>query len=295
MPTGVPRLPISNTSMKPFSRFALLGSFGLLFASCGKPDDTGSADAKTPPAGYTTPGSSWAEPDFTAWMSRAELQYLQEKNPADQYFAHVEGRTHQGRIEYRAVVRPFSADQFDQWAVFWGINEAELFDWELRLLRTGFSRKDMQSFQDSTGKALYQIVWLKPKEQPGEQDNNTVAENVAAPQSVQPETESIYTPFQETIPAPAPVEPAVAKSEPPAHTGHVEEAPKPKPAPEPEPSPKSPRGGGKTITYVVQPGDTLGKIAKRKGTSVSDLKENNRLKSDILRIGQKLTISVRGE
>jgi LysM repeat protein len=273
--------------MKPLSRFALIGSFGLLFASCGKSGDAGNgADSKTPPAGYVTPGSTWAESDFTAWMSRAELQYLQEKNPADRYFAHVEGRTHGGRIEYRAAVRPFSADQFDQWAVFWGINEAELFDWELRLLRTGFSRKDMQSFQDSTGKALYQIVWLKPKEQPGEADNSSVADNVAAPQSVQPETESVYAPFQENA---VPAEPALVKAEP-ARIEHVEEAPKPKPV-ESEPSAKR----GKTITYVVQPGDTLGKIAKRKGTSVGDLKETNHLKSDTLRIGQKLLVSVKND
>ncbi len=43
-------------------------------------------------------------------------------------------------------------------------------------------------------------------------------------------------------------------------------------------------------TYVVRKGDTLSRIAKRYGTSVQELKKSNRLKSDLIRIGQKLTV-----
>lgn len=42
-----------------------------------------------------------------------------------------------------------------------GIGEDELFDWELRLLKAGFIRKEMQAFADASGKPHFQIVWLK--------------------------------------------------------------------------------------------------------------------------------------
>lgn len=44
-------------------------------------------------------------------------------------------------------------------------------------------------------------------------------------------------------------------------------------------------------TYVVSRGDTLSGIAKKHGTSVAALKSANGLKSDTIRIGQKLTVS----
>lgn len=278
--------------MKPLTRIALLGTACFL-VSCDRKEP---AEVSASPAvNYTTPGASWLETDFTAWMSRAELQYLQENNPPDKYFAHVEGRNHDGRLEYRAVLRPFSADEYDQWAVFWGINESELFDWELRLLRTGFTRKDMQAFQDSTGKALYQIVWLKPKGQSEEQDL-TVSNSgdVIAPQSVQPEIESASIPFQETpvIAEPQPPEELVeVVPPPPAEQVAVPEpiAPPPPAAAKDPVAPKKP----KTITYVVQPGDTLSKIARRRGVTVAELKSSNKLKSDVLRIGQKLTVTTK--
>jgi peptidoglycan endopeptidase LytE len=42
--------------------------------------------------------------------------------------------------------------------------------------------------------------------------------------------------------------------------------------------------------YVVQSGDSLSRIAARHGTTVAALKEANNLKSDVIRIGQKLKI-----
>ena len=51
----------------------------------------------------------------------------------------------------------------------------------------------------------------------------------------------------------------------------------------------SPTGGDGT--YTVQKGDTLGKIAKKFGTTVAKLREQNRLKSDIIYVGQKLYLS----
>ena len=42
--------------------------------------------------------------------------------------------------------------------------------------------------------------------------------------------------------------------------------------------------------YVVKKGDTLSQIAKRYGTTVKKLKNSNNLKSDMIRIGQILTV-----
>jgi LysM repeat protein len=43
-------------------------------------------------------------------------------------------------------------------------------------------------------------------------------------------------------------------------------------------------------THTVQSGDTLGKLAAKYGTSVAALKQVNNLKSDVIRIGQKLKL-----
>lgn len=49
---------------------------------------------------------------------------------------------------------------------------------------------------------------------------------------------------------------------------------------------------GWVYTYVVQPGDTLFSISLRAGVSVGQLKEANCLKSDNIRVGQKLAVPV---
>lgn len=49
-------------------------------------------------------------------------------------------------------------------------------------------------------------------------------------------------------------------------------------------------GSGDSIIYKVKSGDMLGKIARRYGVSVAQIKKWNHLKSDTIRIGQKLTI-----
>ena len=46
---------------------------------------------------------------------------------------------------------------------------------------------------------------------------------------------------------------------------------------------------GKT-TYTVKKGDTLSKIARKYGTSVRSIQQTNGLKSDLIRIGQRLVI-----
>jgi len=63
----------------------------------------------------------------------------------------------------------------------------------------------------------------------------------------------------------------------------------PPPAPKP-PQPKKPTYSGPCYEYTVQSGDTLSLIAKAFGSSVPKIKEMNGLKSDALRVGQKLNI-----
>jgi LysM repeat protein len=43
-------------------------------------------------------------------------------------------------------------------------------------------------------------------------------------------------------------------------------------------------------SYIVRKGDTLGRIAERNHTSVATLKRVNKLRSDVLQIGQKLRV-----
>ncbi|HRZ40291.1 MAG TPA: L,D-transpeptidase family protein [Candidatus Omnitrophota bacterium] len=47
---------------------------------------------------------------------------------------------------------------------------------------------------------------------------------------------------------------------------------------------------GKTLVHEVVVGDTLGKIAKKYGTTIELIKKSNGLKSDIIRVGQRLRI-----
>ncbi len=64
-----------------------------------------------------------------------------------------------------------------------------------------------------------------------------------------------------------------------------------KPAAKPKTAAKKPAavvaGAGE---YLVQSGDSLSKIAARNGTTVKAIKETNNLQSDLIRIGQKLTL-----
>ncbi|RHW37239.1 peptidoglycan endopeptidase [Neobacillus notoginsengisoli] len=64
-----------------------------------------------------------------------------------------------------------------------------------------------------------------------------------------------------------------------------------KPNPVPQAPPASASASAPGAVYTVVKGDTLGKIAIAKKTTVADLKKWNNLKSDLILIGQKLTVS----
>ncbi len=253
--------------------------------SCEQPSTVSSA-AKAPEdkQGYSFSAPSWKESEYTAWMTRAELQYRQEMAEEGKYFAYVEGRNNRGVSEFRAVEKDFPEDEFTQWAVFWGIDDKELFDWELRLLKGGFERESMQVFFDSLGNPVHQIVWLRPvgaiDNVPEELLEEEAAEVAVAPPLVaEPDDELVeIVPEQ---PRPQVQTPTVLPEDgpPPAVERREEVAPS-----EPAPAPKAIR------IYTVVPGDTLSRIARKHKTTVDTLKKDNGLKSDILRIGQKLEL-----
>lgn len=64
--------------------------------------------------------------------------------------------------------------------------------------------------------------------------------------------------------------------------------PKEQPAPPPPPTPAV--AAGPTCTYEVQNGDSLYLVAKAFNTTVTKIRSMNKLKSDVLRVGQKLIV-----
>lgn len=62
------------------------------------------------------------------------------------------------------------------------------------------------------------------------------------------------------------------------------------PAPAPAPAPVVKSTEPETTTYIVQPGDYLAKISKKYNVTINSIKKLNNLKSDTVRIGQKLKL-----
>ena len=64
----------------------------------------------------------------------------------------------------------------------------------------------------------------------------------------------------------------------------------PPPAPKQPPADHKPAYSGPCLEYTVEKGDTLSLIAGAFGTTVQKIKEMNGLKSDVLRVGQKINV-----
>jgi hypothetical protein len=101
--------------------------------------------------------------EYSGWMSKADQQVAYDARAEGTYFAHIEGRSNGGFHQYRHVLKPFQADQYDEWAVYWGLTTDEFYQIDLKMLRSGSIRQNMQVFVDAEGKAYHQAVWLKPK------------------------------------------------------------------------------------------------------------------------------------
>ena len=284
--------------MKPFSPIILLALI-CLACSCSKRPVRAAASGPTaadaPAASYCLPASTaWSEEEYSQWMTRAELQFFQEQLAAGQYFAHVEGRNNAGLCEYRAVRKPLPVEQYVEAAVFWGLDDKDVFERELSLLRAGFVRKSMQVFVNASGSALHQIVWLRPLGTP--QPSTTassppVRPKVAAASPPEPSPADASAATEPPVPSPSDTatEPApVPDTSPPVEkppTAIIVAPTDTRPAADQDvPNPK------KCITYTVVQGDVLEKIARRHHTTAEAISAASDLKNDSLRIGQKLKI-----
>jgi hypothetical protein len=275
--------------MKPLAPLILL-TLACLAASCKEqrncPVIAGTTAATTPAQGYCLPASSmWAEEEYTQWMTRAELQYFQDQARADQYLAHIEGRNNGGLNEYRAVRKSLPTEQYVKCAAFWGVGDADFFDCELRLLRSGFVRKSMQVFIDASGNARHQLVWLRPVGASAVADDGTPPDPAPAPAPAPP-----------AAPVAADSAPSPALPKPPTAATFVpveENPPAAVVVPATEPlgdSDTEPANPKKFTSYTVVKGDIMEKIARRQHTTVEAIKAANNLTSDGLNIGQKLKI-----
>ncbi len=140
-----------------FGHFALVIGLSALVSSCDQP-----VGPKVGPEKVVISTADLArEARFSPWTSRAGLQLKMERLPGDQYFAAVQGRLKDGANQYRAISETFDGETYREWSVFWGLNERELFEEEIALLRSGFERRDSQTFTDSAGVAIHQLVMLR--------------------------------------------------------------------------------------------------------------------------------------
>lgn len=294
----------------------VLGTFTLL-CSCDKE----AAKGKSPTDSTAVVAE---DPRFSPWSSKAELQFKMERLPADQFFSAVQGRCYNGINQYRAITEKFQQEKYREWAVFWGLTEKELFDYEITLLRLGFERHQTQVFTDSSGVALHQLIMLCPLnaesfEEPGltvlEKNQIDPAILAQAPASANQDLGKPVDP-QGGVVSPQPVKPMVMETLPegPAVAQQKETlvAPLPEETPEEEMEPTKPEvvaevkeptapkavpvveekpvATGKMRNHIVVKGDTLSSISRRYRVSVAAIKSANQLKSDFLRLKQLLKI-----
>lgn len=199
---------------------------------------------------------------FSDWYSKAELQILLEGLEAGMYYSVIEGRCMEGLHQYRAAIEPFADNSYDMWATYWGLDEGQFYETELMLLRQGFRRKHLHAYQDSGQRTMHQLVYVRPTGSAPR--GNGLIEQAEEPELPQAgdaiETEqaaSVLPPPEDTSPPPS--------------------------------SPAEVTPAAQTI-YTVVAGDTLSRISVRTKISVAVLKAENNLKSDMLRVGQKLRI-----
>lgn len=243
---------------------------GFLFLpSCNRGKKSSKKEAEQSEEGEVAKG------ELTPWMSRAGLQHFLEIQTTRNHFARVEGRLFEGGNEYRAVVEELDTKLYGNSIPLWGLTEEELFEHELRFLRRGFKRHDSQVFTNSAGIALYQLVMVSAV------DYSELSGGASAPviQPPAPEVMALQPAEEEPAPEVAPES---------SHDLDNGSAPDVMMTPEPNPVLVV-----ETRDYRVVGGDTLGGIAQKHGVSLSELKDLNGLRSDMIRLGQKLKIPVR--
>lgn len=152
--------------MKSKHVLAVVSSLALILtmSSC---KEAATADSGEPASTITTNSYSsdhnFKESDFSKWMSKADQQIAYEGRDKKKYFAFTEGRSQGGFHQYRHVLRPLPTDTHSEWAVYWGLSSEEFYAVDLKLQKAGFVRTHLQVFEDGSGKAFSQAVWLKKK------------------------------------------------------------------------------------------------------------------------------------
>lgn len=261
---------------------SLLIFLALLHTSCEQKKSTSTTPSPQEGGGFQAfLGTTPKDEDFTPWMSRAELQYAHENSPAGTCFSFVQGRDNNGFRQYRAVRAPFLSTEWDLWAVYWGLSEQEMFEAEIKLLRNGFIRSQLQVFTDSGGAAVHQGVWLRARGHRPVQDVATVDTSVpnthVSGQTNEPQTQGAEDPGRPPLPEDPP---EVAVTAP--------------PRPVPVAPPPVLESADRQIIHTVKKNETTSSVAKRYKVQPEAIIRENNLKSTMLRIGQRLKITVKG-
>lgn len=130
-----------------------------LLVSCKKESLGGAAES----SGYRSPDlSSVPEGNFSDWMSKADQQLAYDGLKKGKYFSSLEGRSNGGFHQYRHVAKTFPVKESSEWGVFWGLSSDEFYQIDLKMQRQGFKRKSLQVFEDGSGQAFHQGVWVLP-------------------------------------------------------------------------------------------------------------------------------------
>jgi len=109
----------------------------------------------------TLAGLPPAEGAFTQWRGGNEFGREIDKYWKDGYYpAIVEGRNHEGRSEFRAVVQPFPKRV---WWFYWWYDQlgSSYEEHRKKLTAEGFKEIYLQVFTDREGMRKYQTCWIK--------------------------------------------------------------------------------------------------------------------------------------
>jgi LysM repeat protein len=115
--------------------------------------------------------------EFGPWMSKAQLMFVQEQLPSEDYFAEIEGRVSKGENQYRAITKTLNTDKHLRAEAVWGMEAGPLCQHEIDRLRKGMERSKSQVFTDTTGKAIHQLIMVLPA---GARTEKPASPNVAA-------------------------------------------------------------------------------------------------------------------
>lgn len=133
-----------------------------LSVSCGEKTSPASSNESDMSSGYCSLTKPFKESEFSEWMSKADQQVAYEQRKEGMYFAYTEGRNNGGFHQYRHVTKKFTGAKHSEFAVFWGLSEDEFYQIDLNMRKKGFERSNLQVFEDGTGKAYHQVLWLLP-------------------------------------------------------------------------------------------------------------------------------------